>query len=319
VQKALERVRINVQLIDATTGGHVWAERYDRELQDIFALQDDIAQKIVFVLKVKLAPEEQARFRRHPTENLEAYEFLLRGLQHFSASTTQEVNAQARQMFTHALERDPQYAAAYAFLGWSYWQDWLNLWDLNPQTLARAQELGQQALSLDSSLSSAHACLGIVALYQRQYEQTMKATEQAIALDPNYALAYWVKAEILNYVGKPEEAIEVGTKALRLNPFDQIPYLAQLGWAQRLAGRYQESLATVKKVRVLAPTQWWVHYELAILYSDLGRDAEAQAEVVELLRLNSDVSLQALRQGTAYKDPALLEHDLAALRKAGMK
>src|SRR6266581_129379 len=127
VRKAGNRVRINAQLVDATTGGHLWAERYDRELQDIFALQDEVTQKIVFALKIQLTPEEQARFRQAPTNNLDAYDSFLRGQTYFWRYT-REANSQARQMFERAIELDPQYAGAYAVLGWTYLVEWLSQW-----------------------------------------------------------------------------------------------------------------------------------------------------------------------------------------------
>src|SRR5262245_38981755 len=137
VRKAGNRVRINAQLVDATTGGHLWAERYDRELQDIFALQDEVTQKIVFALKIQLTPEEQVRFRQAPTDNLEAYDYFLRG-QAYLWRFTREANSQARQLFEKAIELDPQYAGAYAFLCFTYLIAWLAQWNQDPQTLAQA-------------------------------------------------------------------------------------------------------------------------------------------------------------------------------------
>jgi adenylate cyclase len=152
VQKAGDRVRINAQLVDTMTGHHVWTERYDRELKDIFTLQDEVIQKIVFALKVKLTPEEQERFRRTPTDNLEAYDFFLRGVGSFYRSTT-EANAQARQLFEKAIALDPQYAGAYAWLGWTYWMEWVFHSSQDPQRdLERAFELAQRARALDDSV-----------------------------------------------------------------------------------------------------------------------------------------------------------------------
>ncbi|MEE9147649.1 MAG: adenylate/guanylate cyclase domain-containing protein, partial [Candidatus Tectomicrobia bacterium] len=145
VRKAGNQVRINVQLIDARTGGHMWAERYDRELTALFTLQDEITQKIVFALQVKLTPEEQARLRRFPTENLEAYDSFLRGREYWNRFT-QEANIQARRLYERALELDPQYAAAYALLSQTYWTEWASQWSTNPQTLERAFELAQRAI-----------------------------------------------------------------------------------------------------------------------------------------------------------------------------
>src|SRR2546427_991662 len=151
VRKAGDRVRITAQLVEASTGYHRWAERYDRSLQEIFALQDEIRQKIVMALKVQLTQEEQARFRRFPTHNLEAYDALLRGLEYVYLFT-QEANAQARQLFESAMALDPQYAAAYALLGFTYLRDWIYQWSHDPQTLERAFALAQRAIALDDAL-----------------------------------------------------------------------------------------------------------------------------------------------------------------------
>src|SRR5439155_19927327 len=142
VRKSDDQVRVTAQLIDGLTGGHVWSERYDRPLQEIFALQDEIREKIVLALKVKLTPEEQAQFKRAPTNNLEAYDYYLRSLE-FGVPLTKEANAQARQMCERALELDPQYAAAYARLSLTYWLEWF-WYGGQEQTLERASELGQK-------------------------------------------------------------------------------------------------------------------------------------------------------------------------------
>jgi adenylate cyclase len=161
VRKAGDRVRITAQLVEATTGYPRWAERYDRPLQEIFALQDEIRQKIVMALKVQLTQEEQARLRRFPTHNLEAYDALLRGLEYANPST-QEANAQARQLFESAITLDPQYAAASALLGSTYLWDWIFQWSQDPQTLERAFALAQKAVALNDSLPVAHRVLGYV-------------------------------------------------------------------------------------------------------------------------------------------------------------
>src|SRR5262245_20484145 len=161
VQKAGEQVRIVVQLIDTTTGGHLWSERYDRPLKDIFALQDDIVQKIVTTLKLQLTVQEQGYTVRKRTDNLEAYDTFLRAVEYWG-HFTEEGNAQARQMFEKTIELDSQYAEAYVYLGWTYWLAWVRQWSSDPQTLQRAFELGQQALTLDDALPRAHVILSDV-------------------------------------------------------------------------------------------------------------------------------------------------------------
>jgi adenylate cyclase len=149
VRKVENRVRITAQLVDATTGYHLWSERYDWELKDIFALQDEVRQKIVLALKVKLTSEEQERFKRFPTDNLEAYDHVLRGVEYIYRFT-KEANAQARQLFERAIALDPHYAGACALLGLTYWLDWLYQWSQDSQNLERAFELAQRAGALEA-------------------------------------------------------------------------------------------------------------------------------------------------------------------------
>src|SRR5262249_21007028 len=156
----------------------------DRDLTDIFTLQDEITQHIVLALKVKLTQEEQARFRRAPTENLQAYDFVLRGWDAFFRHT-KETNAQARQMFEKAIERNPEYAGAYAFLSLTYFQEWDSQWNRTPKTIEQAFTLAQHAVVLDETLSTAHSVLSFVHLWNRQHEQAVIEAERAIALDPN--------------------------------------------------------------------------------------------------------------------------------------
>ena len=170
VQKAEQHVRITVQLIDATTGYHVWSQQYDRPLKDIFALQDEIVQKIVTTLKLQLTLQEQGFVVRKHTDNLEAYDASCAGWSIISR-LTKEANAQARQMFEKAIALDPQYAEAYAWLGLTYWLEWVFRWSADPQTLERAFALAQQALALNDSLPSAHSLLGMVYAQKQQYDQ----------------------------------------------------------------------------------------------------------------------------------------------------
>jgi adenylate cyclase len=320
VQKADQQVRITAQLVDAATGYHLWSERYDRPLKDIFALQDEITQKVVFALKIKLTPEEQERFRRAPTSNLEAYDFFLRGLGYY-LHYRKDTNAQARQMFEKAIELDPKYAGAYMGLGATYWLERVLQWSPDPQNLERAFELTQRAIALDDSLSDPHVLLGDLYLAKKQHEQAIAELERAIALDPNNAFAYSDLGNILTFAGRPEEAIGLIEKAIRLDPFYPPIWVWMLGHAYRLAGRYEEAIAAQKRAIARNPDTpvQLAHLELTVIYSELGREEEARAEAMEVLRINPHYSLEVARQISPYKDPAVLERTLAALRKAGLK
>jgi adenylate cyclase len=317
VRRSDNQVRITAQLIDAIQGQHLWSERYDRPLQDIFAVQDEIRQQIVFALKVKLTPEEQARFKTAPTNNLEAYDYYLRGFQ-LAWRTTKETNIQARQMFEKAIELDPQYAGAYGGLGFTYFMEWFSQWSADPQNLARAEEMLQKATVLDESLPRAHAALGLVKLWQKQYAQATAEIERALALDPNSATGYANLASVLMSVGRPEEAIEAAKTALRLDP-RQFQYLNAVGQAYVYARRYEEAIAVLKQVLVYNPSLWFAYWGLAVSYSELGREEEARAAGAEMLRIMPQFSVERWKRMVPSKDPAVIERWAAALRKAGLK
>ncbi|MBI3795666.1 MAG: tetratricopeptide repeat protein [Deltaproteobacteria bacterium] len=318
VRKMDSQIRITAQLVDATTGGHLWAERYDRPLKDIFALQDEIRQKIITALRVKLTKEEQERFKSAPTDNLEAYDYYLRGAEYFSRQT-KDWFTQARQMFEKAIELDEKFAGAYAALSWTSVTVWYFQWSPDPQTLERSFTLAQRAVALDDSLPTAHGALGLVYLLKKQHDQSIVEAERAIALDPNSANAHAMFGFILNWVGRAEETIGLIEKAMRLNPHYPSIYLIYLGQAYRLTGRYEEAIAVYKKALARNPDFPAGHLGLAATYSELGREAEAQAETAEVLRISPHYSLEIVRQRWPYKDPAVLEHELAAMRKAGLK
>jgi adenylate cyclase len=311
VRKAGDRVRITAQLVEASTGYHRWAERYDRPLQEIFALQDEIRQKIVMALKVQLTQEEQARFRRFPTHNLEAYDALLRGLEYANPST-QAANAQARQMFESALALDSQYAAASALLGGTYLCDWIHQWSQAPQTLERAFALAQRAIALDDALPVAHRVLGYVYVWNKQHDQAIAEAERAIALDPNDARGYATLAEIVAFAGRPQDAFGLVEKALRLDPQQQADYAWASGHAYYLTGQYEEAIAAFKRALVRYPNNLRPHAYLAASYSELDREEEARAAMVEALRLTPQASYEGAKRTNPYKDQAVFERFQAA-------
>jgi adenylate cyclase len=319
VRKADGQVRITAQLIDATTDHHLWTERYDRPLKDIFALQDEIVQKIVTTLKLQLTLWEQGYPVRKRTDNLEAYDSLLRGLESALRAwheMEKETNVQARQMFEKALELDPTYAQAYAGLAATYWNEWFLQWSKDrAQSLEQVVELAQKAIALDNSLPGPHRQLSRVYLWKRQHEQAIAEGERAITLDPNDADSYIELGGILAFAGRPEEGIGLVEKAMRLNPRYPAVYVFQLSIAYRLAGRYEEALAPGKRFLTLNPNFAPAHFNLAVIYSELGREEEARAEVLRA----GPISLEWVRQNVPFKDPVVLERHLAALRRAGLK
>jgi adenylate cyclase len=311
VRKAGDRVRITAQLVEASTGYHRWADRYDRALQEIFALQDEIRQKIVMALKVQLTQEEQARFRRFPTNNLEAYDALLRGLEYVNSST-QATNAQARQLFESAIALDPQYAAASALLGLTHLWDWTHQWSQDPQTLERAFALAQRAIALDDALPVAHRVLGYVYVWNKQYDQAIAEAERAITLDPNEAKGYATLAEIVAWAGRPQDVFGLVEKAMRLDPQQQADYAWASGHAYYLTGRYEEAITAFKRALVRSPNHLGAYAFLAASYSELDREEEARAAMAEVLRLSPQASYEGAKRTAPYKDQAVIERLLAA-------
>ena len=318
IRKAGNRVRITAQLVDAATDYHLWAERYDRDVQDIFAVQDEVTHKIVAALEVKLTEGEQQRLGHAPTTNLEAYDYYLRGLE-CQALTTEETNTQARELFETAIQLDPLFAVAHACLGWTYFEQWVLGWSQNTETLEQAGAWAQQAIALDETLADGHRLLGIVYLWKKQYDQAIAEVEQSIALNPNCADGYVALGDALNWIGKPEKAIELIEKGMRLNPQYPAWYIWDLGHAYYLARRYEEAIPTLKRMIIRNPDFMPAHAYLCTIYSELGREEEAAVEGAEFFRLSPQLSLAELRQRLPYKDPAVLERVLNAARKAGLK
>ena len=323
VRKADGQVRITAQLIDALQDHHLWTERYDRPLKDIFALQDEIVQKIVTTLKLQLTLWEQGVLVRKTTDNLEAYDLYLRSIaSHLRAfdETKKELNVQARQLLEKAVELDPTYAEAYARLGLTYSNEWFLGWNRDfAQTVERAFELGNKAVALDNSLSGPHQILGLGYLWKKQYDQAIAEAQRAVTLDPNNANSYADLGMILTWAGRPEEGIALIEKAMRLNPHYPAYYLNYLGFAYRLAGRYEEAVAMAKQLLARTPNSGLAHQQLANCYVKMGRLDEARAEAAEVLRIMPHFSLEALRQNFPFKDPAVLERELDAWRQAGLK
>jgi tetratricopeptide (TPR) repeat protein len=221
-------------------------------------------------------------------------------------------------MFEQAIELDPQYAAAYAGLSGTYFTEWVSQWSADPQNLKRAVERAQQAIVLDDSLPGPHSTLGLIKLWQKQYEQAAAEMERAIALDPNFAGGYANLTHLLNAVGRPEEGIEAAKKAIHLDPH-QWGHFNALGWAYLTAGQYyEEAMAAFKRVLTYNPNAWTAHWGLVVIYSELGREEEAKAAGTEMLRIMPQFTVEGGKRLSTWKDPAIVERFAAALRKAGL-
>jgi adenylate cyclase len=318
VRKSGQRVRITAQLIDATTGYHIWAERYDRDLRDVFAVQDDVTEKIVTTLAVKLTGPEKQRLTRSRTGNLEAYDLVLRGLE-YERRTTREGNAEARKLFTRAVDLDPDSGGAYQALGWNYLKAWQLQWSRDPDTLERAFELAELAIARDDSLAGCHTLLSQVLLWRKEHDRAIAEAERAVALGPGDADGYETLAEALAWSGRAEEAIGHIKHAMRLNPQYPFYYLWTLGHAYYLTGRNAEATSAFRQLIERNPNFLPAHAFLAVLYMDRGLEREARVEWAAAAKLNPQVSLDSVRRMLPYRREQDLDRLLAAMRTMGLE
>ncbi|WP_119462954.1 adenylate/guanylate cyclase domain-containing protein [Rhodospirillaceae bacterium SYSU D60014] len=317
VRKAGNRVRITAQLIDGLTGGHLWAERYDRDLTDIFAVQDEVTREIVSALAVKLTKQEKERLSRKGTDNLEAYDHFLRGREH-AWRHTGEGSALARPLLERAIALDPGFPAAYAMLAHILHLEYVNRWSDTPeQSLRQAHKLALKAVALDDSEPQAHFALGVVSMWMKELERALAEGEKVLALDPNFAPGYALLGNTLNYAGRPEEAIEQLTEAMRLDPHYPDVYLYFLGMARFLLGRYEAAIDVLRERIARNPDTDVTHVLLAACCGHLGRIEEARAEWREALRINPDFSLEHRRQILPFKNPGDFERIADGLREVG--
>ena len=317
VRKADDRVRINAQLIDGTTGGHVWAERYDREIKEIFSLQDEVTEQIVEALAVKLIPEEQKRIRLKETENPEAYDLALRGWAYFQ-QYSQETNALAKEVFEKAIELDPSFSSAHIGLVWSKLIAWRLGWSQDPHIMEQVLQMAQKSVALNESLPEAHTLLGNVYLWGKQHDEAIEELERAIALDPNNAEALYALASAMTSVGRPNEAIGIIKKAMRLNPHYPERYVYNLGRAYFQIGRYREAIPSLTEALIKNPNFPPVLYYMAASYGQLGELELAREKVEEIKRLRPNFRSEIGNEKGLYKYERDLERLDEGLRKAGL-
>ena len=319
VRKAEDRVRITAQLIDAISGHHLWSERYDRDLKDIFALQDEITMKILTAVRVKLTEGEQARLYGKGAKNLDSFMKVLEGMPYFYRFN-RESNVQARQMFEEAIALEPENAEAFTMLGWTYlMEEWFGLSESPSKVMERVAELAQKALSLDDTIDSPHSLLAHVYLMKRQFEMAIAHAERAVAVAPNGADAQAHLGMILNYAGRREGAIASLEKAIRLNPIPPNWYVIFLGEAYSLAGENEKALAAYEQVLHRYPDDMRALIGLAATYSLLGREEEARARAAQILKMEPKFNFESFVKTLPFKNKVDAELLLDSLYKAGFK
>jgi adenylate cyclase len=313
VRKAGTRIRITAQLVDTANGHHLWAERYERDLKDIFALQDEITYKILTALQVTLTEGEQAQVWATRTDNLDAFLKYLQARRYFGLFT-EEGYAFARQLAQEAINLDKKYTDPYVLIAWSHWSDGRFGWsESRSESFKQAYLAAQQALALDDAHPGVHILLGGLYLYQRDYEKAIAEGQKAIALGPNDAEIHAIMAHILRFAGRFEEAIALVQKALRLQPSYTSWYLGELAMCYYYVGRHEEAIKLAEEFFKLALSRGekfisYYYYAIAAMnYIRLGRDQEAREAAAQITSLFPGYSLEWDRQFSVYKYPEHLE------------
>jgi adenylate cyclase len=318
VRKAENKVRITAQLVDAQTGHHVWADRYDRELKEIFALQDEITLKILIAMQVKLTEGDQARLYGKGTDSLEAYLKLLQGRQYIE-NLNRENNAMAQQVLGEAIALDPGYGEAHTYLAVTHVLDTVLGLSKSPgNSLANAIALAQKAIALDDSEANPHSILGLLLAMKGDYEKSVTEGERAVELNPNSADAHARLAISLYSSGRREEAIASFKQAICLNPIPPVYYLFHMSLAYAMAERYEEALAVSEKAVNREPENVLARIFLAGNYGLAGRAEEARVEAAEVIRISPKFSLEYASKTWPFKQTDK-KRFLEALRKAGLK
>lgn len=326
VQRSGDRLRITAQLIDALTGNHLWAKRYDRDLKDIFALQDEITLNVLTSVRVKLVFGGDVLRNENITLNhfrgRQGLECYLKYVEADSYNSHWNIpdNNLARRLCEEIIALSPENPMGYMMLGWVEQHDYVLQNTMPPQkTLERSIELAKKCLAIDDSIYSGHSLLGVLYSHQGDHDKAIAEGERALALNPGGIGPILNHAGSLRYAGRPEEAIPLLQKAIRISPFGPSSLYREFGNNLRDVGRLEEAVLAYKKSIKIAPDNLTAHMSLTATYSLMGRDKEAQAEASEVLRINPKFSVDQLMKTMTYKDRSVPDRIAGALRKTGLK
>jgi len=321
VRKSGERLRVSAQLIDAASGHQVWAERYDRGVGDVFAIQDEITASIAAAVEPELLEIEERRAAQAARPSLEAYDLVQRGNWHHNRFTRKDAE-EALRLFAQATAADPDYAPAYAAAAYTkYWAAQMRWAADGPETLREAQELAARAVALDARDARAHMYLGQVSLWLRQHDRAIAETRRAIELNPSLAQAYSVLGYALDCVGRFDEALETVAHSLRLRPNDRTlaRCLPAMSLAHYQLGAYARAEEIARRAVTLNPIYWMGRQMLAASLGQLGRGEDAARELGEIRRREPDVAREAYSQRLPFRDPAYARRIEDGLIKAGWR
>ena len=318
VRKAGTRIRVTAQLIDSTTGGHVWADRFDRDLTDIFAVQDELTREIVSALKVKLTAEEKSRLINRRTVDPEAYNLFLRGREQVW-NHTRSGNIEARNLLGRAVAIDPSFAAAQAYLAFTHANDFVNGWSASPeQSLQTGLEIAGVAAAIDGEDPQAHFALAVAFLWNREHDKALAEAQRCLTLAPNSAEGHLATARIQIYSGDAADAIDMINAYMRLDPLYPVIALHFLAEAHVVLGHFEEAVAVLKQRLARDSNSESSYALLASCYGHLGKIAESRAAWAEVMRIAPDFSIERRRRVLPFRNPGSFERQVEGLRKAGL-
>jgi len=317
VQRSNDQVRITAQLIDAIAGHHIWAENYDRQIKDIFALQDDIAMKIMAALQVKLTLKELGRISAIKTKNIKAYEKFLMAYEHLYRRTEGD-SQQARNLAQEAISLDPEYGAAYQLLARISLDDvWYYKSKSATKTLDTAEQLVQKSVELSGENSTAHEIICSVYYLRRQYDKAIAECQKAIDLSPNSAEANFRYGTALRWAGHFDEAITYIKKATRLNPVTPLQYINNLAWVYAISEKHEKAISLWNSVIERNPDYFFSYLGLTMSYQLSGNEVKAREAAAEVMRLKPKLTVSKIKKGPATRGWDR-ERGQEALRKAGI-
>jgi adenylate cyclase len=319
VQRSGDRVRIIVQLIDAIDGRHIWSEKYDRQIEDIFALQDDIAMKIMAAMQVKLSTADMGRSSSIKTKNIKAYEKFLKGYEYLLSRTEGDI-IEARKLAQEAIALDPDYGAPYLLLGWSYLDDvWFYRTKSVADSIDKAEKSAQKAILLSGPDAATHRLLSGVYLLRHQYDKAIEEGQRALELDPNSAGVNFIYGMVLRTAGHYREAIPVLKKAIRLNPVTPINYLNNLAWAYTGLKQYEQAIPLWNKTLERNPDYLFAYMGLTATHQLLGQESRARECAAEVIRIKPTFSVALAEKLFMLRNEEDKNLIIEALSKAGIK
>jgi adenylate cyclase len=320
VRKAGDKVRITAQLIDATTGKHLWAERYDRNLRGIFAIQDEITLAIIKAMQVELTKGEMADLTGRGTKNLDAYLKALQAQEQWWRMD-KEGTLKAKQLALEAIAIDPRYGYPYAIVSWAHMMEvWLQSSGSPKESMRLAVEAIQKALTLDESDYRIHIVLSNLYIMQGKNDEAISSAQRALELCPGGSMAHAVLGTALRYACRFGESVHFREQAIKLDPFPTALEFRNLALTYSRVGRYDDAIAVYKKALHMNPNDWAVHYGLVEAYAKLNRKEEARMAAEELLRVRPNFSLNWLAETSvpmyAKECRSKINDDIEFLRKA---